>query len=479
MAPCCKSKADLPVTKITKARKKPKKKRVEDVHCVQCGRTQHKQDPEKWHHRCRPHLPIVYQDARSAICAKCEHNENGVCQIILDPERNRPGVISVGVAMPKIGCPVGRWHPVARDCPECKAYNHDGVRLPRRCRYCSWSAFKPAQGTIGFLGPAYLEIGGTETWHRSLLPHLEHVTGYGIVNSDLATGNEDMLGVPLGMGLDECRQLAAASETLVVWGLGRELESILKGMPRKRVISVAHCDARSEWMRRVMHEQARFAKEAVYIEASGWDVIPETQKTRAVLIPNGVDVDRLATGKTRFAARDELGIKPSEKVLLVLSRIAEEKRIDKLAECVEALPEHYRLLVVGKAQEQNQGHLATFAWRSRVTVLPPTDQPGDVFAAADALVSASDFEGCGLSMVEAAISGLPLIATPVGAATSAPGLFCELPIGETAKCWAERIKNDFAMPGHQKQRTARAKQFFSRRYSHALFVERWKRFLSC
>jgi len=419
-----------------------------------------------------------YQDYRRSKCSICTHNVDGVCQLILDPEKDRPGIIETGVEMPWVECPIKEWPRVAIRCPKCNRNIHDGENEPRRCRYCKWTAFKPDPGSIGFLGPTYLQAGGTETWHQTLLPNLDGVTGYGVLNPRHAKGDAKKLGVPLGVGLDECRQIAAASTTLVVWGLGDYLSPIIRGMPKKRIISVAHCDAKSDWMINIMNQQAKHTDLAVYIEPSGWDVVPEFLKTKSVMIPNGVCPDRLKTDKDRSSMRRKLGVSRGDHLLLMMSRISEEKQIHKVAEAVQHLPKSYSLAVVGSVQPELRSYLKRFQNLERVHVLPPTDTPGDYYQSADALVSASVYEGCGLSMVEAAIAGLPVIATPVGAVASVPHLICTLPHESDAGQWAKKIKSDFQSIGFQSQRARHAQKYFMQRYSHRLFVQRWAKVLA-
>ncbi len=131
------------------------------------------------------------------------------------------------------------------------------------------------------------------------------------------------------------------------------------------------------------------------------------------LIPNGVDSRSLRAGAgSRAAVREELGLPPHAQVVGALGRLYWEKRLDLLLRGIAPLlgPD-LRLLLVGSGEEeQSLRELARSLGVSDWVHLPGTrqDVPG-ILAAMDVLASPSADETFGLSVLEAAVVGLPVV----------------------------------------------------------------------
>lgn len=159
-------------------------------------------------------------------------------------------------------------------------------------------------------------------------------------------------------------------------------------------------------------------------------VIAPTKKVETVLrgygvtrpvsiVPSGID---LAQHKNRLSCeqrsqiRNSMGISDDELVLLNLGRLGKEKNIDELLTLFAALlSENTKLkfLIVGDGpsredlenivrQKQLQDHVI-------FTGMIPPEQVQDYYQLADVFVSASTSETQGLTYVEAAANGLPLL----------------------------------------------------------------------
>ena len=149
---------------------------------------------------------------------------------------------------------------------------------------------------------------------------------------------------------------------------------------------------------------------------------------RVLPIPNGVDTDRFrpADPVEVPGLRAELGLPRDRPVLLYTGRLARTKGLLTLAEAFARLAERAPLpllvlLGTGEGSVDDceaelrrlaaelplAGSLALRGWAAN---------PVPWLQAADLFVFPSEYEGFGLSLVEAMAAGLPVVATPVGAA---------------------------------------------------------------
>lgn len=130
------------------------------------------------------------------------------------------------------------------------------------------------------------------------------------------------------------------------------------------------------------------------------------------VIPPGVTLGPLPD---RATARKALGIPAESHVVLLLGRITRIKRPDRFAEAArivyQASPNtHFLIAGSGELESELRSAMASLpasllGWRSDVEKL---------FAASDALVLTSDNEGTPLSVIQAGLAGLPVVATRVG-----------------------------------------------------------------
>ena len=129
------------------------------------------------------------------------------------------------------------------------------------------------------------------------------------------------------------------------------------------------------------------------------------------VIPTGVDVNSLNKA-ANIDMRQELGIPADAPVLLTLSRVAEEKKIDRILnampEIIDEFPET-RLVIAGDGPNmeilQEQVERLTLEDNVIFTGDVPHDDVGSYYKMADLFVSASDTETQGLTYIEALASG--------------------------------------------------------------------------
>lgn len=161
-------------------------------------------------------------------------------------------------------------------------------------------------------------------------------------------------------------------------------------------------------------------------------VIVPTLKTRRLLesygvkshintIPSGLAIDRFAPAlhdeALRAQIREECGVKPGERVLLYLGRIAKEKNLDQVLRVfphLHAAHPEVRLVIVGEgpllpalkaqAEELNVADFVSFPGPK------PWKDIDNYYAMGDVFVSASHSETQGLTYIEAMASGLCVVA---------------------------------------------------------------------
>ncbi|HVW69755.1 MAG TPA: glycosyltransferase family 4 protein [Steroidobacteraceae bacterium] len=149
---------------------------------------------------------------------------------------------------------------------------------------------------------------------------------------------------------------------------------------------------------------------------------------RVVDIPNAIDLSRfrpvLAADKARLRA--VLGIPADKSVVVYAGRLSRSKGILLLMEAfreVAAGCSELHLVVVGgglgswdECESEVHALAASEELRDRVTLAGPSDRVHEYFQASDLFMLPSDYEGFGLTLVEALACGLPAVATSVGVA---------------------------------------------------------------
>jgi starch synthase (maltosyl-transferring) len=138
------------------------------------------------------------------------------------------------------------------------------------------------------------------------------------------------------------------------------------------------------------------------------------QRSKLVVIPNGVDVTRFEAAKA--APASDLGIPPGAGILLCVGRLDRQKRFDwlirRMPDLACELPNHH-LVLVGQGPEE--GRLRRMAHEAGVAACVHfagwrPDIPG-VLAAADVLLLTSAWEGMPNVVLEAMAAARPVVAT--------------------------------------------------------------------
>lgn len=204
----------------------------------------------------------------------------------------------------------------------------------------------------------------------------------------------------------------------------------------------------------------------------------------AAAIPRGVDPRQLAPRRERAAVRLDEATAADDPVLIYLGSLTAEKRVDRLVDMVARLGGEAgggpALWVVGDGPLRGElsERAAAAGVGGRVHFLGVRDDVGDLLAAADLLVLASDTEGTPGVLIEAAALGVPAVATRVGGTAE-----CVLE-GETAllveprdvEGLAAAVGGLLAAPERREAMGERARRWVDERFLLADLAPRYEKF---
>ena len=143
---------------------------------------------------------------------------------------------------------------------------------------------------------------------------------------------------------------------------------------------------------------------------------------RVAPIPTAVDPDEFPRRRPddRAKARAALGLDPDVRLAACIGALSPEKGIPDAVRALADLPPRWHLAVAGtgptrpEVEEEIERLDGGTAGRSRVRLLGQLDDPAQLLAAADVLVLPSHTEGLPGVVIEAAMVGVPAVATDVG-----------------------------------------------------------------
>ena len=123
--------------------------------------------------------------------------------------------------------------------------------------------------------------------------------------------------------------------------------------------------------------------------------------------PRGIDMARFSPAKRSTSWRARYGMGPDELVILHVSRLVREKRLDTLTAALRQLTVPHRVLIVGDGPEREfvQGELPNAIF----TGFLAGEDLAAAYASSDIFVFPSDSESFGNVTLEAMASGLPCV----------------------------------------------------------------------
>ena len=144
------------------------------------------------------------------------------------------------------------------------------------------------------------------------------------------------------------------------------------------------------------------------------------EKEKVIRIYNGVeavDYNKVLSNKN---IKDSLGIKKNQVLIGSIARLAKIKNQDFLIEAVQSLlksgEQNFKLVIIGDGPEHEvlSSKTKKYNLQEFIILKENTFSVHDYYEAFDIFVSCSLFESCSLSILEAMLHALPVIASDVG-----------------------------------------------------------------
>lgn len=145
-------------------------------------------------------------------------------------------------------------------------------------------------------------------------------------------------------------------------------------------------------------------------------------KTVPNILPIFIDAEKIKNMKPSFDLREKYP--QFDRVILMASRLSKEKNIELAIDAMSEVLSTKRLtlnpllLIVGSGPEEERLKLKAKSCKLAANVVFEGWQSDTVsyYKTADLFLNTSNYEGYGLSLVEAAVSGCPIVTTDVGVA---------------------------------------------------------------
>lgn len=338
---------------------------------------------------------------------------------------------------------------------------------------------------VGFLTPT-LKSAGAERWVETMIRSFDEriVRTVGILLMSKNAKKDEPMALalsdryPVLTTSDDLSPLMDA-DVLIIWGIGR-LQKELDAYPGLTVY-VSHTSTDAG---RLMNSKAVQSMDYfVAVSQKSADFFPKN--TCCTVLHNGIDLKRLNPTVSRKETRSNWGVKDGCCAVGFVGRPHPDKHPELVAKACNLLDEGYVPVFVGEFDQRVRSELKGYCDRS--LFLGHVDEIGDVYNALDVFVLPSDHEAMNLALCEAWASGVPAVATPVGAVTELEEMFnkqlvVRIPVAGSAEQVADAIvKAHYGDDELKLEARWLARQHFSadamaRRWtSYLLAITRWER----
>ncbi len=270
---------------------------------------------------------------------------------------------------------------------------------------------------VAHLGPCFVQ-GGAEQQAidlaRALDPSRARMEKFLVTSRELISpAKVAQVPVPVEVAdVDVIRQAAQEYDILLFWGL--ELDPLLADVPRTaRTVCIAH--GVGHWVNVLLAGSLQSTDHVVAVSGVVRESLEFPLPVTTIL--NGIDARRIAASRSRCDVRRSLGFAPTDFVTGFVGRFSPEKRPELLIEAMSRLAAPHKLLLVGYGPlEYDLMRLANGRIPGRCAFAFADDYLGDYYHAMDCFCLPSQTEGFALVLLEAMLSGVPVVSTDVGGA---------------------------------------------------------------
>jgi glycosyltransferase involved in cell wall biosynthesis len=191
------------------------------------------------------------------------------------------------------------------------------------------------------------------------------------------------------------------------------------------IISSIHSEYIGGFLRnRILEFTSRLDNVVIIVSQKAKEKMVEAKAISArktIVIYNGIDINRFKfqDKEKREKVRKALNLKESDKVLISVGRLFRAKGYPYLIEAIKILKKQYPdivLLVLGKGRKriELEKQIRGYNLTQNIFLLGRKENVPYYLNASDIFVMSSLWEGLPLSLLEAMVCGLPVVATNVG-----------------------------------------------------------------
>ncbi len=195
-------------------------------------------------------------------------------------------------------------------------------------------------------------------------------------------------------------------------------------------------------------------RRANFVQVISSDLKERTEKNKVEckikIVPNGVDIEHFSkkySEEELNKLKNKLGKKEGDKYIITTSRLVLKNAVDDIICAMKFLPDNVKFLILGDGPDEDKLKelVKKEEVEKRVKFLGRVDhkEMPKYLRVSDIFCRPSLSEGLGNSFLEAMLTGLPTIATPVGGIPDflqddVTGFFCEV---RNPKSIAEKVKH--------------------------------------
>lgn len=243
-------------------------------------------------------------------------------------------------------------------------------------------------------------------------------------------------------------QAARGADVVLAWGSPRYVDVMQrKGMPEHFVYCSHSSHHKPEVIKPVDYCQIHL----VAVSEAAKAPLSKAENLPIEVIYNGASQGRLYTrAGTRERMREEWGAK-GRYVIGYVGRRSKEKNPQAARQAVRELGDEWMAVYYGPEALQAETRQPVEP-ESRVLVYPATPNVADVYAGLDVLMLASRTEAFSLTMIEAWLTHVPVVSTPVGAVPELEEFYhcplvCRVPRNPTSKQLADACRRAVSPEG--------------------------------